>query len=191
MELTEELKRILRYIAIFMTIVWMIVIFRFSMDDGNSSHELSDSCVKLINHLIYQFTGKDLMMTIAPEHYSMIELFLRKCAHMSIYFVLAVNIMIVLFTFNMKMILRMAIAVIASFGYALTDEFHQTFVAGRSGAFTDCLIDTSGAIFGVIAALILYCVLYTIMTKYQKKKGIVQSEYDQKIDLSNNKHIAK
>lgn len=34
-----------------MTIVWMIVIFRFSMDDGNSSHELSDSCVKLINHL--------------------------------------------------------------------------------------------------------------------------------------------
>ena len=75
--------------------------------------------------------------------------------------------------------------------YASTDEFHQTFVAGRSGAFTDCLIDTSGAIFGVIAALILYCVLYTIMTKYQKKKGIVQSEYDQKIDLSNNKHIAK
>lgn len=189
--MNPKLKRILRYIAIFMTIVWMIVIFRFFMDDGNSSHELSDSCVKLINHLIYQFTGKDLMMTIAPEHYSMIELFLRKCAHMSIYFVLAINIMIVLFTFNMKMILRMAIAVIASFGYALTDEFHQTFVAGRSGAFTDCLIDTSGAIFGVIAALILYCVLYTIMTKYQKKKGIVQSEYDQKIDLSNNKHIAK
>jgi len=29
------------------------------------------------------------------------------------------------------------------------------------------------------------------MTKYQKKKGIVQLEYDQKIDLSNNKHIAK
>ena len=164
--MNPKLKRILRYIAIFMTIVWMIVIFRFSMDDGNSSHELSDSCVKLIKHLIYQFTGKDLMMTIAPEHYSMIELFLRKCAHMSIYFVLAINIMIVLFTFNMKMILRMAIAVIASFG-------------------------TSGAIFGVIAALILYCVLYTIMTKYQKKKGIVQSEYGQKIDLSNNKHIAK
>ena len=104
--MNPKLKRILRYIAIFMTIVWMIVIFRFSMDDGNSSHELSDSCVKLINHLIYQFTGKDLMMTIAPEHYSMIELFLRKCAHMSIYFVLAVNIMIVLFTFNMKMIFK-------------------------------------------------------------------------------------
>ena len=55
--MNPKLKRILRYIAIFMTIVWMIVIFRFSMDDGNSSHELSDSCVKLINHLIYQFTG--------------------------------------------------------------------------------------------------------------------------------------
>lgn len=38
--MNPKLKRILRYIAIFMTIVWMIVIFRFSMDDGNSSHEL-------------------------------------------------------------------------------------------------------------------------------------------------------
>ncbi len=32
--MNPKLKRILRYIAIFMTIVWMIVIFRFSMDDG-------------------------------------------------------------------------------------------------------------------------------------------------------------
>ena len=66
--------------------------------------------------------------------------------------------MIVLFTFNMKMILRMAIAVIASFGYALTDEFHQTFVDGRSGKSADVLIDTSGTVFAtIILCLIIVC----------------------------------
>lgn len=189
--MNPKLKRTLRYIAIFMTIVWMIVIFRFSMDDGNSSHELSDMCVKILNQVIYKFTGKDLMMSIAPAHYAMIELFLRKCAHMTIYFMLSMNIMVVLFTFDMKMIIRMISAIGLSFAYALTDEFHQSFVAGRAGLFSDCLIDTTGAIIGVIFSLVLYCVLYTIMTKYQKKKGIVQSEYDMKIDLSKNKHIAR
>lgn len=33
--------------------------------------------------------------------------------------------------------------------YAATDEFHQTFIPGRSGELTDILLDTAGATFGV------------------------------------------
>jgi VanZ family protein len=32
--------------------------------------------------------------------------------------------------------------------YAATDEYHQTFVAGRSGELADVLLDTAGATFG-------------------------------------------
>jgi VanZ family protein len=36
--------------------------------------------------------------------------------------------------------------------YAVTDEFHQRFVAGRHGAPLDVLIDTAGVLIGVFAA---------------------------------------
>lgn len=176
--MNPKVKKRLRIIAILTTLIWMIVIFRFSMDTGTSSHELSDMCVQIFNKAIYSFTGKDLRISISPEHYSMIELFFRKLAHMSIYFVLSINVMIVLFTFDMKMSSRMFISAFFCFAYACTDEFHQMFVDGRGASFVDCLIDTSGALLGIVAALIIYCILYTIMTKYQKSHGLIKGAYD-------------
>lgn len=170
--MNPKIKKRLRIIAILTTLIWMIVIFRFSMDTGTSSHELSDLCVQIFNKAVYSFTGKDLRISITPEHYAMVELFFRKLAHMGIYFILSINVMVVLFTFNMKMISRIFISVFFCFIYACTDEFHQMFVDGRGASFFDCLIDTTGAILGIVAALILYCILYTIMTKYQKKSWI-------------------
>ncbi len=35
--------------------------------------------------------------------------------------------------------------------YAMTDEFHQTFVPSRQGQFTDVLFDSSGALLGLAA----------------------------------------
>lgn len=177
--MNPRVKVRLRVIAILTTLIWMGVIFRFSMDTGVSSHELSDMCVQIFNKAVLFFTGKDLRIAISPEHYMFIELFFRKLAHMTIYFVLSINVMIVLFTFNMKMSLRMFLSLLFCFIYALSDEFHQMFVDGRGASFLDCLIDTSGALLGVIAALVLYCIMYTIMIKYQKSNGIVKSKYDQ------------
>lgn len=176
--MNPKVKIRLRIIAILTTLIWMIVIFRFSMDTGVDSHELSDMCVTIFNKAVYYFTGKDLRISITPEHYALIELFFRKLAHMSIYFILSINVMVVLFTFNMKMSLRMLLSALFCFLYAISDEFHQSFVDGRGASFFDCLIDTSGALLGIIAALILYCVLYTIMIKHQKHKGLIKGAYD-------------
>nr|WP_051527067.1 VanZ family protein [[Eubacterium] cellulosolvens] len=38
--------------------------------------------------------------------------------------------------------------------YAASDEFHQLFVPGRSGQFTDVLIDSGGVIAGILLALL-------------------------------------
>ncbi|MCD7950754.1 MAG: VanZ family protein [Erysipelotrichaceae bacterium] len=176
--MNPKVKVRLRIIAIFTTLIWMIVIFRFSMDTGTSSHGLSSACVTLFNKAIYYFTGKDLTIAISPSHYAYIELFFRKLAHMSIYFILSINVMVVLFTFNMKMSLRMFLSLLLCFLYALTDEFHQLFVDGRGASFVDCLIDTSGAFVGIFAALILYCIMYTMMIKYQKHKGRITVTYE-------------
>lgn len=176
--MNPRVKKRLRVIAIFTTLIWMAVIFRFSMDNAVSSHELSDSCVRIFNKAVLIMTGKDLTLAISPSHYAYIELFFRKMAHMFIYFLLSINVMVVLFTFNMKMYWRMSLSLLFCFLYACSDEFHQSFVDGRGASFFDCLIDTSGAFLGLIAALLLYCIAYTCMIKYQKKHGIVHSKYD-------------
>ena len=40
--------------------------------------------------------------------------------------------------------------------YAATDEYHQTFIPGRSGEIADILLDTTGATFGVIIYVFLH-----------------------------------
>ena len=44
------------------------------------------------------------------------------------------------------------------FSYAVSDEFHQTFVLGRDGNFIDVLIDSGGVLFGIIISVILFFV---------------------------------
>ena len=46
--------------------------------------------------------------------------------------------------------------------YASSDEFHQTFVSGRDGNIIDVLIDSSGALVGILISGIVY---FLIMKK--------------------------
>ena len=71
------------------------------------------------------------------------DLYLRKAAHMTEYGVLALLWWRALRT---RSPLPGALIAVA---YAITDEFHQTFVAGRHGVATDVLIDTVGVTLGV------------------------------------------
>ena len=43
--------------------------------------------------------------------------------------------------------------------YALSDEFHQTFVPGRDGNIVDVLIDSSGALVGILLSSIVYSLI--------------------------------
>jgi VanZ family protein len=66
---------------------------------------------------------------------------LRKCAHMTEYAILAV------------LLWRAVGSELPALGlasaYAVTDELHQTFVAGRHGSPIDWAIDTAGALIGL------------------------------------------
>ena len=42
----------------------------------------------------------------------------------------------------------LALAMLVTIGYAVSDEYHQTFVAGRTGSPLDVLIDSIGAALG-------------------------------------------
>lgn len=168
---SAQLLKILRFFMIFTILLWMYIIYSFSADTGLESGTLSRYVTDIFNRIVEIIIGRNIKLMISATSYSLLELGIRKLAHMFIYFILCINIMLLLFTFpKINMIMRIIVSLIFCFGYACLDEFHQSFVAGRGASFKDTLIDSSGALLGIIAALILYCIGYTIYHIYQKHK---------------------
>lgn len=120
-------------------IIWMIFIFIMSHTVGTVSSQQSS----FIADIITQYLKID---------YSLLTFIIRKTAHMSEYAVL-----LLLLHFGITKIYThkysLLISLFVTFIYACSDEIHQLFIPGRSGQFTDVLIDTSGAL---IMLLIIY-----------------------------------
>lgn len=78
----------------------------------------------------------------------------RKCAHLTVYAVLAILLWVALLgTLELKTRQwswkPVTLILGAIFIYAASDELHQTFVPSRQGTISDVLIDTTGAAIGL------------------------------------------
>ncbi len=141
----KQNKKVILWILI---AVWMTVIFLFSSQNGEESGKLSQGFLR------------NFMMWFLPENtpvgiLSTLEYLVRKAAHMAEYGILAILVLLQIYCYgwfrhHWKKILA---AVIFIFIYALTDEFHQLFIGGRTGQLKDVLIDTCG---GLIGAMIVF-----------------------------------
>ena len=148
-----KFKRILSWILV---IAWMIFIFYMSNQPANISNEQRDFVLNLIKHLGIDINNIyiDLAITI-----------IRKGAHFSEYLILSL-LYFNLLRFYINKNKALVLSIILCFLYASTDEFHQLFVEGRAGRFTDVLIDTSGA----FTASILVFLVNKILKKRAKFK---------------------
>ncbi len=64
------------------------------------------------------------------------------------------------------------LSMIICFIYACTDEYHQLFVKGRTGQFSDSLIDTVGALIGC-SIYILIALLIKYIIKRKNKEATI------------------
>lgn len=83
-----------------------------------------------------------------------INFIIRKLAHLTEYFILTLLINSLLKEYTLKEKTRLLLSIAICFIYSMTDEIHQSFIQGRTGIFTDCLIDTLGGT--------IYIVIYKI-----------------------------
>ncbi len=157
-----------KVLYIISVICWMLIIFCFSARDRAESAMDSKSfitvIVKVCTTVEYKVGIRDKLPS-NDEINTMVRKLqnpVRKMAHGTIYFVLAMLILLALDTNADSFLNNALIAIGCCFLYALTDEYHQTFVSGRAGEFRDCLIDTLGA--G------LACCLYGIGALVRKRK---------------------
>lgn len=120
-------------------LVWMAVIFFFSSQVADDSATLSGSITYRLLSIFYPaFLKFDPVRQIELLH--QVNFFVRKAAHMTefgILFLLCRAYQGEKYVFWQVLLF--------CFLYAVTDEIHQAFVPGRGPAFTDVLIDTSGA----------------------------------------------
>lgn len=127
-------------------IIWLGVIYFFSSQNGIDSSNLSSGLLKELG-LLLNVQDIDLLMV----KYAFL---FRKLAHFAEYFVLGILIYINLREYSKQKVYP--IAIVLCILYALTDEIHQLFVAGRAFAITDILIDSFGSSIGVFVTHLIY-----------------------------------
>jgi VanZ family protein len=117
-------------------ILWMIFIFIGSTDLMSAEHTS-----RFIGPFLRWFAPDITEATIAS-----VQLVVRKCAHLTEYAILAA-----LFyrAFRLHREHVLGAAFIFAGLYAALDEFHQSFVASRTGTPYDIMIDCAGAIIGL------------------------------------------
>lgn len=132
------------YLNWFLVVFWMGIIFYLSHQPAGASRSLSEGLLSNLLHIFPQ------------EHSGEIELLhilLRKSAHFIAYFLLAILLFRAMIPNRMSVSAVMRQSSSAWFiciVYAASDEFHQTFVSGRSGEFRDVMIDSFGALLGIL-----------------------------------------
>jgi len=92
-----------------------------------------------------------LHVTVAPATFEVLHVLMRKSAHMTEYAILGMLLYGSRNDHPFEWRPRRALACVAiAAAYSLTDEFHQSFVPGRTASLSDCGIDTIGATLGIL-----------------------------------------
>ena len=149
------IRTILKPLSFIPALLLMYMIFSFSGQTGDVSSQLSYKVsYKIVETADYVFDG-NLETWQIDEWANKINFITRKLAHMTEYFALAVAVSFPLYVYGLHGILLMLVAGLICVGFACGDEYHQSFVAGRSPSVKDVCIDSVGVFFGIIVVRII------------------------------------
>ena len=143
----------------------MGMIFGFSSQVAEDSKKASSGVIRKVVDII-DFNNKlteDEIEKIVAD----LSFIVRKAAHFSAYALLGALIFLLVGEYNLHRKKSFLVSVIVSLLYACSDEFHQTFVKGRSGELRDVVIDTLGAIFGC-TVIVLFKLIFVKIKKWRQ-----------------------
>lgn len=139
-----------------LTVIWIGVIFNFSMQTAQVSSGVSKGLLSKILNVVYNATS--IKIEISAVH----NLF-RKFAHFSEFFILGILSVSLFVSIKSKPIYSVILGAMV----AVTDETIQFFTSsGRAMRVSDMLIDTCGVIF----ATVIFYIFWKIFFKLKKQK---------------------
>lgn len=153
-------------------------IFYMSSNNGTISHEQSTKVVNIIenaqgNQEKSQAENKDKAVNnsnnsqpnknkinVQQAEASNLDHIVRKNAHAFMYMVLAILVSAALFSYNKNGESVIIYILFICLFYAVTDEFHQAFIPGRTSLVSDILVDFMGALIGLGLFYLSYYKIY-------------------------------
>ncbi len=149
------MKKILKItLLLLIAIGWMYLIYRLSgMNSSNSNGKSTGLIALFIEDTLsvtnqYGITDSHPTDSKLERASNLINAPMRKVMHASVYFVLAVFLMVLFnIIFDHKhFIVSLILSLICCILFAMSDEYHQLFVSGRTGQVRDVIIDSIGAV---------------------------------------------
>ena len=135
-----------KFIYPILTLLWIMLIFSFSLQSGDTSSQISSGFGQWLIQTIMPF-AKDFL----EENWGMVHLIIRKGAHFTEFLVLGVLMRFTLHQYAYRIRASLGgTAWLMSTLIASSDETIQLFVGGRAGCVQDVLLDASGALVGVM-----------------------------------------
>lgn len=121
-----------KVIKLLLIILWLLVIFIFSNQDGTTSTALTNGVLE--KYLF--FIDSDIFFIV-----------IRKIAHIIEYLIL--GILVFSFVNEFKIDRKIIISLLICLIFSSLDEFHQLFIPGRTGKILDVFIDMIGVLLGI------------------------------------------
>ena len=141
-------------ISFIMVFFWMLFIFfmsnRPSYKSDNDSRTIVIYMIEKIDK-IFRANSEKVKRHKSEEFVNKVNGIFRKLSHVFVYLVLSILFYYFLLNLNKYSIHKLTfLSFMFCFLYSCSDEFHQTFVTGRSGEVRDILIDTIGIVLGIL-----------------------------------------
>ena len=138
-----------------MTLLWVFVIFSFSLQNGEESGQLSGGIVSWV----VETFSLTRFMEIDTIHF-----LIRKMAHFTEYFILGTFVLLTLL--QTKFSKKGLIGILFCMMIASCDETIQLFVGGRAGQLKDVLLDSTGSLCGILFLFLCRFIFYEIVPNW-------------------------
>lgn len=165
------LRALLKPFSFVPALMMMYLIYSFSAQDGVTSGSLSYKVSEIIVDSANE--AFELNWSDSEIHYYIERIHhpVRKLAHMTEYFLLAMSVSFPLYVYGVRGLWLPILAGGICVGFASLDEYHQSFVAGRGPSKKDVAIDSIGVLGGVLMVQ-FFCFLgrITVFRPLAKKR---------------------
>ncbi len=171
-------KKIILWILV---ILCMSLIFGFSSQEAKESDQTSTSFMSMFIRVFdaeNSLEDKETGQIVSKEENKIVDesnRIVRKGAHFLIYAVLGGLVFLLIRQYRPGFLYPLANSTVISMIYACSDEIHQIFVPGRAGRISDVFLDTSGALCGA-GALLLINLIFQSKNNINNIKGGIKNE---------------
>ncbi len=175
MYIKQTLRFVLKPLSFVPAIIMMCVIFMFSGQEGDVSSQLSYQVGRKVFSYANEKLDRGWSKAQIEDLSEASQFYVRKTAHVTEYFLLAVSVAFPLYVYGLRGPLLVLFAGAFCAGFACLDEYHQSFVSGRSPSKRDVLIDCMGILPGIIITRIVgwtgRMTIFRPLANKKKQKG--------------------